>query len=67
MRRKKAGFQIPYGIMDFRRLRNEGYYYVDKTQYLAQMEARDSFIFFVRPRRFEDGRLRTRRREAVLK
>ena len=52
MRRKKAGFQIPYGIMDFRRLRNEGYYYVDKTQYLAQMEARDSFIFFVRPRRF---------------
>jgi hypothetical protein len=25
---------------------------VDKTQYLAEMEARDSFIFFVRPRRF---------------
>jgi hypothetical protein len=38
--------------MDFRRLRREGYYYVDKTEYLAQMEARDSFIFFVRPRRF---------------
>ena len=30
--------------MDFRRLRREGYYYVDKTEYLAQMEARDSFI-----------------------
>ena len=33
-------------------MRNEGLYYVDKTQYLAQMEERDRFIFFVRPRRF---------------
>ncbi|MBQ4199623.1 MAG: AAA family ATPase [Kiritimatiellae bacterium] len=44
--------KIPYGVSDFRRIRDEGYYYVDKTRYLAQMEARDSFIFFVRPRRF---------------
>ena len=44
--------KIPYGISSFTRLREEGYYYVDKTEYLAQMEARDSFIFFVRPRRF---------------
>ena len=52
MAKKRADLKIPYGIMDFRRLRMEGYYYVDKTEYLAQMEARDSFIFFVRPRRF---------------
>ena len=52
MAKKRTDLKIPYGIMDFRRLRREGYYYVDKTQYLAQMEARDSFIFFVRPRRF---------------
>ena len=52
MRKKRTGLQIPYGVSDFRRVRNEGYYYVDKTEYLAQMEARDSFIFFVRPRRF---------------
>ena len=52
MRKKRTGLQIPYGISDFRRIRSEGYYYVDKTEYLAQMEARDSFIFFVRPRRF---------------
>ena len=52
MRRKKTVFQIPYGVSDFRTIRNEGLYYVDKTQYLAQMEARDRFIFFVRPRRF---------------
>ncbi|MBR4617675.1 MAG: AAA family ATPase [Kiritimatiellae bacterium] len=52
MAKKRTDLKIPYGIMDFRRLRMEGYYYVDKTEYLAQMEARDSFIFFVRPRRF---------------
>ena len=52
MAKKRTDLKIPYGIMDFRRLRREEYYYVDKTEYLAQMEARDSFIFFVRPRRF---------------
>ena len=52
MRKKRTNLQIPYGVSDFRRIRNEGYYYVDKTEYLAQMEARDSFVFFVRPRRF---------------
>ena len=52
MSKKRTDLKIPYGIMDFRRLRREGYYYVDKTEYLAQMEARDSFIFFFRPRRF---------------
>ena len=49
---KRKDLLIPYGISDFRRIMNEGYYYVDKTQYLARMEERDSFIFFVRPRRF---------------
>ena len=50
--KKRTDLKIPYGISNFRRIRNEGYYYVDKTQYLAMMESRDSFIFFVRPRRF---------------
>ena len=49
---KRTDLKIPYGVSDFRRIRNEGFYYVDKTQYLALMESRDSFIFFVRPRRF---------------
>ena len=43
---------IPYGVADFSIIRNEGLYYVDKTEYLAKMEARDRFVFFVRPRRF---------------
>ena len=49
---KRTDLCIPYGIADFKRIRNEGYYYVDKSEYLAKMEARDSFVFFVRPRRF---------------
>ena len=49
---KRTDLGIPYGIADFKRIRSEGYYYVDKSEYLAKMEARDSFVFFVRPRRF---------------
>ncbi len=44
--------QIPYGIFDFKRIRNEGYYYVDKTSYIPLLEQAGSFLFFVRPRRF---------------
>ena len=49
---KRTDLKIPYGIADFKRIRNEGWYYVDKTEYLAKLEERDSFVFFVRPRRF---------------
>ena len=52
MQGKSRDLGIPYGVSDFRTIRNEGLYYVDKTRYLALMEARDRFIFFVRPRRF---------------
>ena len=48
----RTDLKIPYGVSDFKRIRTEGYYYVDKTEYLAKMEERDSFVFFVRPRRF---------------
>ena len=48
---KRTDTKIPYGVADFKRIRNEGYYYVDKTEYLAKLEERDSFVFFVRPRR----------------
>ncbi len=43
--------RIPYGIKDFKRIRSEGYYYVDKTAFIRRMEERDSFVFFARPRR----------------
>ena len=48
----KDGSKIPYGVSDFKRIRNEGLYYVDKTAYIRVLEQYGSFLFFVRPRRF---------------
>ena len=44
--------QIPYGVKDFKRIRLESFYYVDKTAFIRKMEERANFLFFVRPRRF---------------
>lgn len=44
--------RIPYGISDFRQLRREDLYYVDKSMFLPVMENTDHFLFLVRPRRF---------------
>ena len=44
--------QIPYGVKDFKRIRLEDFYYVDKTAFIRRLEARANFLFFVRPRRF---------------
>jgi len=49
---KRTDLKIPYGVADFKTIRNEGLYYVDKTRFLAKLEERDRFVFFVRPRRF---------------
>ena len=49
---KRTDLGIPYGVADFKVIRTEGLYYVDKTEYLAKLESRDRFVFFVRPRRF---------------
>jgi len=48
----RTDLKIPYGVADVKTIRNEGLYYVDKTMYLAKLEERDRFVFFVRPRRF---------------
>ena len=44
--------RIPYGMSDFKQLRREGLYFVDKTMFLPVMEDADHFLFLVRPRRF---------------
>lgn len=44
--------QLPYGIADFKRIRTEGYYYVDKTMYLEHLESENSYLSLLRPRRF---------------
>ena len=43
---------LPMGIADFRRIRLENYYYVDKTEWIPKFELVSSFLFFCRPRRF---------------
>ena len=42
----------PIGIQDFRKLREEGYVYVDKTRHIVEAFGRGRFYFLSRPRRF---------------
>lgn len=45
--------KIPYGISNFRIMREEGYVYVDKTRYIRILEDYPApYQFFLRPRRF---------------
>ncbi len=44
--------QIPYGISDFKQVRKENKYLVDKTMFFEKMEQAGNFLFLVRPRRF---------------
>ena len=44
--------QIPYGVSDFKTLRSEKLYYVDKSAHIRTLEQAGRFLFFVRPRRF---------------
>jgi hypothetical protein len=46
-------FKIPYGISYFPTMSTEGYYYVDRTRYIEQLEeGGEKYLFFLRPRRF---------------
>ncbi len=45
--------KIPYGISNYRMIREEGYVYVDKTRFIRVLEGYpEPYIFFLRPRRF---------------
>ena len=44
--------RIPYGISNFKQVRAENKYLVDKTMYFEKMERAGNFLFLVRPRRF---------------
>lgn len=46
-------FMLPIGIEDFKEIREEGYYYVDKTALIEQvLDKRSKVTLFTRPRRF---------------
>ena len=44
--------KLPYGISDFKRVQEDGYYFVDKTKHIETLESLESFSMFLRPRRF---------------
>ncbi|MEZ4728726.1 MAG: AAA family ATPase [Caldilineaceae bacterium] len=44
--------RIPYGVADYRRIRTDNAYYVDKTHFIPLVEAAPYYLFCIRPRRF---------------
>ena len=46
-----ATMTIPYAVADFVDLRERGFYYVDKTNYISKLEYYNAPVF-LRPRRF---------------
>ncbi|MDE5850071.1 MAG: ATP-binding protein [Muribaculaceae bacterium] len=44
--------RYPVGMQTFSKIREEGYVYVDKTQYIKPLLSQGQFIFMSRPRRF---------------
>lgn len=44
--------KLPIGIQTFREIREEGYYYVDKTAWARRMVEEGKHYFLSRPRRF---------------
>ena len=44
--------QLPLGISDFKLIKKQNCYYVDKTMFIPQMEVTSNYLFLVRPRRF---------------
>ncbi len=49
---RAARRKLPIGIQTFRTIREEGYYYVDKTAYVERLVGEGAHYFLSRPRRF---------------
>ena len=48
----QAKRKLPIGVQTFREIREEGYYYVDKTAYALRLAEEGKHYFLSRPRRF---------------
>ena len=49
----KTPAKLPIGIEDFKKIRTEGFYYVDKTGFISELlRTRGTVNLFTRPRRF---------------
>ncbi|WP_448520638.1 AAA family ATPase, partial [Rhodoflexus sp.] len=58
--------KYPIGIQDFRKLREEGYVYIDKTQHIHRLITQGSYYFLSRPRRFGKSLLLSTMKEIFL-
>ena len=48
-----ATLKLPVGIEDFKKIRRQGFYYIDKTRQIQQLLDRWGKVnLFIRPRRF---------------
>jgi len=47
-----AKLRYPIGIPDFERIRNDRYFYIDKTEYIHRLVNSGTCLFLSRPRRF---------------
>ncbi|NUM35126.1 MAG: AAA family ATPase [Candidatus Brocadiae bacterium] len=45
-------YAFPYGIANFEKIVEKGYFYIDRTNYIKKLEKTAETILFVRPRRF---------------
>lgn len=45
--------KLPYGLSNFEKIREQGYFFVDRTSFVRTLEELDThYLFFLRPRRF---------------
>lgn len=44
--------ELPYGVSDFKTIREQNLYFVDKSQYIVSIEKQPRFLLLIRPRRF---------------
>ena len=49
---KEEAKRIPYGMMNFVAIREDNYFYVDKTRFIEKVENSNRYFCFIRPRRF---------------
>ncbi len=41
--------KLPYGISDFKSLKLDEFYYIDKTHFIERIEEMPRYLFFIRP------------------
>lgn len=57
----------PIGIQNFEKIRQDGYFYIDKTALIYQLVKTGSYYFLSRPRRFGKSLLIKEVEEAITR